>query len=493
MGKFLRISLWRKIIVKQARILFVIHDVYQDVNVFPLGVGYLASVLRKEGYHVDIYCQDLYHYSNDELAEYLDNNDYDIIGIGFLAARFKETIIDLCYVVNNHKKKAWLILGGHGPSPIPSYVLRTTKADIVVMGESEDIIIEVVREKINKTYNLLNIRGIAYRYGDSDKIIINDRRAPSSNINLLPFPAWDLFPIEDYKRSLRITNQKDDEYSLVALSSRGCVNKCNFCYRMEKGIRFRSIDNFVLELKYLKEKYNINNFFFDDEMFVLNKNRLLSFEKYLNKYNLNINFFCSARVDIINSDVVKILKRCGCSTISIGLESLDDNVLKIMNKNTTSEDNIRAIETILEIGDIYVSLNFLWGNIGDTEEGLEKIVNFIKKYNTYQEVRTVRPPTPYPGSELYYESIRQGKLKGPDDFFNRFVNSDLYMINFTNIPLTKFYNLLLCANKELLIDYYVNTSNKMEECDQLINNFKDLYGGKNVKFRGSRKNKFKQE
>ena len=161
-----------------------------------------------------------------------------------------------------------------------------------------------------------------------------------------------------------------------------------------------------------------------------------------------------------------------------------------MNKNTTAEDNIRVIEDILDVGGLFVSMNFLWGNIGDTEESLRKIVSFIKKYNTYREVRTIRPPTPYPGSELYYEAIRQNKLLGPGDFFNRFTNSDLYMVNFTDMSLQKFYKLLLGANEELLFDYYTHIKGDMVECNRLVNNFKNLYDGKNVNFRGARQKKF---
>ena len=92
---------------------------------------------------------------------------------------------------------------------------------------------------------------------------------------------------------------------------------------------------------------------------------------------------------------------------------------------------------------------------------------------------------------MYYEAIRQNKLKGPEDFFDRFINSDLYMINFTEISLSVFYDLLFNANKELLLDYYNNTNGNMKECDLLVNNFRDLYDGKNITFRGSRQKKFK--
>ena len=76
-------------------VLLIIHDVYQEDNEYPLSAGYLAAVLEKNGYSVEIYCMDVYHYTNKQLEEKLKHNKYHLIGVGFMAARFKETIIDL--------------------------------------------------------------------------------------------------------------------------------------------------------------------------------------------------------------------------------------------------------------------------------------------------------------------------------------------------------------------------------------------------------------
>ena len=477
--------------MKKGRILLIIHDVYQEVNVFSLGVAYIAAVLAREGHHVDTYCQDLFHYSNEELADYLDNNEYDIIGVGFLASRFNETIIDLCDTINKHKKKSWLVLGGHGPSPVPEYVLKKTNADIITIGEAEKSIIEIVKNKIDKKHNLDKINGIAWKKGK--KFFINSRVKPIMKLDKIPFPLWENFPIDKYKCSVRIFNQQKQEYSLTATSTRGCINKCNFCYRMEEAIRVRSMKNFVSELKKLNDLYSINNFIFADEMFVLNKKRLIQFEKELNKNNLNIRFSCDARVDKFDIELVTILKRCGCVFVNFGLESTDNKVLQLMNKNTTFEINTKAVESVLSVGGIGIGLNFLWGNIGDTESSLLNNVKFLKKYNTYKQIRTIRPPTPYPGSGLYYTAIRNGLLNGPEDFFNKFKNSDLYMVNFTNIPLERFYELLFEANKELILDHYYSTSKDMESANDFIDQFKKLYFGKNDKFRGVRKQLYLEE
>jgi len=377
-----------------------------------------------------------------------------------------------------------LVLGGHGPSPIAKYVLRKTNVDIITIGEAEKSIVEIVKEKINRTCNLRSINGIAWR--NNEEIFINNREDPISVLDDIPFPLWDCFPIDKYKKNVKIFEQPEQEYSLAAISTRGCINRCNFCYRMEDSIRLRSVNNFVLELKELNDRYQINNFIFSDEMFVLNKKRLIEFEKELNKNNLDIHFSCDARVDKIDNEIVTILKRCGCVFVNFGLESTDDRVLKLMNKNTTLEMNKRAVELILSVGGIGMGLNFLWGNIGDTEKSLFENVKFLNKYNTYKQIRTIRPPTPYPGSELYYIAIRNGLLNGAEDFFNKFKNSDLYMVNFTDIPIKRYYELLFEANKELILDHYANTSNDMKSANDLIKQFENLYFNGNIEFRGAR-------
>jgi len=471
--------------MKKGRVLFIIHDVYQNNNFFPLGIGYLAAVLKRAGVHVDVYCQDLYHYSNAQLSAYLDANDYDLIGIGFLAARFKETVQELCAVVNQHKKGAWLLLGGHGPSPIPEYMLEATGADIVTIGEAEETVIELLREKLNQTHRLEKIKGIAWRSGD--KVCLSPHRTPIRDLDSLPFPAWEIFPMEDYSQSVRIVyDQPPEEKSLVFYSSRGCINACNFCYRMERGIRIRSVGNVIEEIKILVKGYGIRYFQVFDEMFVLNKKRMFEFEKKLEQEKLDIRFFCDARVDIIDRELLESLKRSGCIFINFGFESMSDAVLKAMKKNATATENIKAIETALSVGGIGIGLNILWGNIGDTEETLRLGIDFIKKYNSYKQLRTIRPPTPYPGCELYYTAIKMGLLKGPGDFFEKFKNSDLCPVNFTDLPLQRFYELLFQANKELVLDHYQHTNGDMKEADCLIDQFRDLYSGKNTKFRGAR-------
>ena len=468
---------------QKGKVLLIVHDVYQEDNTFPAGIAYLAAVLKKERVDVKICCQDIFHYSNEELAKlFLKNEKYDLIGIGFMAARFKGTILDLCATINKFKKDAWLVLGGHGPTPISEYVLEKTNADVIAMGEAEETIVELLKCKLDNG-NLSQIKGIAYQ--DKNNIVINERRKPVVELDSIPFPEWSLFPMERYTTCLRLSGADKNDKTLGMLTSRGCINRCNFCYRMEKGIRFRSVENVIEEIKILKEKYGVTYFQFLDELFNFPKKRIFEFYEALKKNNLKIKFWCAARVDVLDEETAICLKESGCKFLNFGMESSDQNVLNLMKKNTTVEQNIQAAEITKKVG-IGLGLNFIWGNKGDTEESLQNNVKLIKKYNSYDQIRTIRPVTPYPGSELYYEAIEKGLLSGPEDFFNKFKNSDLLTVNFTALPKEEFYKLLFEANKELIIDHFSNTTKDMIEADKLIKDFYNLYFKGKANFKGAR-------
>ncbi len=472
---------------RNGKVMFIIHDVYQDDNEFPLGVGYLTAVLQKQKAEVKVCCQDIYHYTNEELAEkYLKNEDYDLIGVGFLAARFKETIIDLCDTINKYKKNARLILGGHGASAIPEYVLKTTKADFIAIGESEETIVELLNA-ILQNQGIENVKGIAY--WKNNKVVVNERRKPVKHLDELPYPAWDLFPMDIYTTNMKYPNLGDNEKAIQIITSRGCTNRCTFCYRMEKGIRFRKIEDVVDEMKYLYNKYGVTYFVIQDELFIASFKRLERFIDALKenglygkiKYNVSVGI----RADVATDELTKMLKDSGCTYVNIGFESVVQQCLDEYKKNTTVEDNIKSAELMIK-HDLRMGINFIWGIMSDNAETLKKSVEFIKKYNTYAELRTIRPVTPYPGSELYNYAISKGLLSGPEDFFEKFKNSDLLTVNFTDIPDDDFYKLLFEANKELILDHYKHSEMNLEEANQMIDNFYNLYFKGFIKFRGAR-------
>jgi len=470
---------------QKAKILFIVHDVYQDDNVFPLGIAYLAAVLREGGHQVQIYSQDVFHYTNEELAEFLDKNEFDMIGVGFLAARYEETIRTLAKVINEHKKNAKLVFGGHGPSAIPEYVLEDTKADIIAIGEAEKTIIPLVETILNKQ-DLSQVPGIAFRT-EQGGIKLTERQQPIKDLDSIPFPAWDLFPMNKYLNCLSLAGASEDEKTLAILSSRGCANRCSFCYRIEKGIRIRSMENVFQELKILQERYGITYVEFEDEMFIPNRERIKEFTEMLKKLHLPLKYNCQARVELAkDKEILKMLKESGCQLLNFGLESLDQNVLDLMGKNTKVEDNLIAVQNTIEAG-IHPGLNFMWANPGDTIGGLNKIVDFLLQYDAQGQLRTIRPPTPYPGCPLFDLAIKDRKLKGPGEFFDKFKNSDRLTVNLTDLSDEEVYNALLDANSRLIKNYHQKKAQK--EAQKMIDNFKRVYFPKDtedMKFRGAR-------
>lgn len=286
--------------------------------------------------------------------------------------------------------------------------------------------------------------------------------------------------------------QGQKQRSLDMITTRGCTNRCSFCYRMEKGIRARKMASIIEEMKILMSTYDVNYFHIGDELTFFNKKRVFEFEEALMKNGLNIKYYCDIRANLIDSDIAESLIRSGCQLANIGFESLDQVVLDGMHKDTKVEDNIRAANICNEAG-IVMGLNVMWANPYDSEESLWKIVDFLKKYNTYGQIRTIRPVTPYPGCPLYYDAIKKGLLKGPGDFFEKFRNSDLITVNFTNLPTNECHRLLFSANKELILDHFKKTKRDMKEAKNLIDDFYGLYFENDYKFRGARRYSRKPE
>ncbi len=470
---------------KIGKVLFVIHDLYQNDNHFPLGTAYLASALIAKGHEVVVYDQAINHYTNDQLADFLENNEFDLIGLGFMAARFNLTVLELTGIINRHKKNAWLVLGGHGPSPIPEYMLETTGAEIIAMGEGEEVLPEILECKLSEgtLQDKLRIAGIAFM--QEGHVYVNPRRSPVKDLDSLVPPAFELFDMNEYTTCLNFLVEDSRDKVFAIATSRGCIGKCNFCYRLEKGLRFRSTEKVADEIEFLQSRYGVNALFMQDELFVSSKKRLLEFSNILKKRDIKIKFTCDARVDIMDEELVDILADMGCKFINFGMESSDDNVLKIMGKQTTLAQNIKAAEIVKKAG-IGIGLNFLWGNIGDTATSLKDNVSLIKQYHTFSQVRTIRPPTPYPGCPLYYHSIETGKLNGPGDFFMKFKNSDLMTVNFTEMDDNSFYELLYQANSDLVDFYYENTNKDFEAANLLKSSFYNLYFKGDTSFKGAR-------
>jgi radical SAM superfamily enzyme YgiQ (UPF0313 family) len=459
------------------RVLLVVYDNDSYIHWFPQGLGYIAAVLKREGCEVVIYNQDLHHYPDEHLTQYLDNNQFDVIGLSFIAGYYQyRKALKISESINLAKKRPFYIIGGHGPAPEPDFFLNKTKADVVVIGEGEITIVELLSALADRK-SLKDIKGLAYL--DGNTVVINERRPLIKDIDSIPMPAYELFPIEHY-RLLRMPHASNSDFVMPLLSGRGCTFKCTFCYRMDEGLRPRSNGSIIEEIKLLKKNYGITYIAFSDELLMSSVERAQSLCEDFLREKLDIKWDCNGRLNYAKPEILQLMKRAGCVFINYGIEAMDDDVLKNMHTALTTKQIIKGIEATLESG-ISPGYNIIFGNIGDSRATLQKGVDFLLKYDDGAQMRTIRPVTPYPGAPLYYDAIKKGLLKDCEDFYeNKHTNSDLVAINFTGMTDEEFHQCLSEANSKLITNYF----NK--KLKNMIFQLNKLYAEKDITFRGFR-------
>lgn len=459
------------------KILLVVYDNDMYISVFPLGMAYIASVCRKAGHEVHIYSQDVFHFPESHLTDLLNREHFDVVGVGVIGGYYQyRKLLKISAGVNESKNRPFFILGGHGPSPEPEYFLKKTQADAVVIGEGENTIVELLKALELKS-DLAKIQGIAFI--KDGKFTQTPRRPLIQNIDEIPLPAWDLFPMDHYAL-LKEPNSKNSERTMLMLSGRGCTFKCNFCYRMDEGFRPRSSVSILEEIGILMKDYRASYIDFQDELLMSSIARTIELCEAILKSGLKFHWACNGRLNYARPDVLQLMKDAGCAFINYGIEAMDNQILKNMNKALTVDQIIKGIEATLSMG-ISPGFNILFGNIGESEKTLEKGVEFLLKYDDSAQMRTIRPVTPYPGSPLYYYAIEKGLLKNCEDFYeHKHINSDLLAINFTNLSDKEFHSHLCEANKKLIEKYF------SVQLKRAFNNAEKLYIGLDSSFRGFR-------
>lgn len=459
------------------RILLVVYDNASYTHYFPQGMAYIAAVLCENGHDVEIYNQDMNHYPESHLTEYLDNNKFDVVGLGVIGGYYQYIkLLEISEAINRSKNRPVYVIGGHGPSPEPEYFLKKSQADIAVIGEGEITIVKLMEAITNRT-PLADVKGIAFREGG--KVTINPRQPLIEDLDSIPFPKYDMFLIE-YYRLMPSVHSTSTDFVMPVLATRGCIFKCNFCYRMDEGFRTRSNENVIEEIKFLKKNYSITYIIFSGELLMFSVEATIKFCEDLIKAKLDIKWNCDGRLNYAKPEVMKMMKKSGCVFVNYGIEAFDDQILRNMNKALTTKMIVEGIKTTLDAG-ISPGYNIIFGNIGETKETLNKGVEFLLKYSDWAQMRTIRPVTPYPGSDLYYHAIEKGLLKDCADFYeNKHINSDLLAVNFTDMSDDEFHKALLEVNTTLIKAY---TQMKLAG---MIKQTEKLYLEKDVSFRGFR-------
>ena len=464
------------------KVLFVVYDNGSYDHVFPMGVGALSAVVKRDGHDFEIWNQDMHHWPDDHLRTYLDENKFDVIIFSLIAGYYQyQKMKSLAKAINNSKNRPFFLMGGYGPTPEPEFFIKKSGCDAIGMGEGE-VTIPKLLEALEYNKSLETVPGLAWM--ENGKLKKTPRAPLIHDLDSLPMIPYEKFPM-NYYRMLRMPKVDATDFCFPLMSARGCSFKCTFCYRMDPGYRMRTPVKLLDEIEFLYKEYGINYIAFQDDLLMSSVEHTEAVCLEFLKRDLPIRWNCNGRLNYCSEELLQLMKDAGCHFINYGIESMDQNVLNKMKKGLRPEMIVRGIEDTLKVG-ISPGLNFIFGNIGDNEKTIEKAVDFLIKYDDFAQKRTIRPVTPYPGSPLYYEAIKRGLLdkENPaEDFYERkHLNSDLICCNFTELSDEKFYDCLRWANSTLMKNYYERQkTSTLAQIDH-------LYKEKDATFRGFRHN-----
>lgn len=379
----------------------------------PLGLGYLASAIRKAGFTVQILDVGPERALMKDILDEIGKHQVSVVGISsFISNHYNG--IKIAKQIKEQYPDVKIMMGGPQASFIPEEVLRTGCIDVVTMFEGEITVPEVVDAFINNK-PIDNILGIAY-VNSNGEIITTPPRPLIEDINSIEFPAWDLFNMEKYT------------LPGIILTGRGCPYKCIFCAASAiSGARYRirNTKNVVDEIEFLNQKYNISSFFFADDTFTADENHCIDICREIRNRGLKIKWDAEARANTVNDRVVSEMAKAGCKHVLIGAESGDNYILKTIGKNITTQIIERAVKIFLSHGITVVS-SFIIGNPEDTEETITKTADFaIKLKRLSNDFSTCKfgMLTPLPGTPIYKNRDKLG-LKLISDNWDQYTFHD---------------------------------------------------------------------
>lgn len=374
----------------------------------PLGIYYIASFLSQYDYQVSVVDGEATHLNIPEILKKIKIFNPTYIGISSTTAVFHRALESAKAIKKEFPDKK-IILGGPHISSNVLHAMSFQEFDYGVIGEGEAAIKELLDALIEKK-QIDDIKGLTFR-NKNKEIIITPKREGIANLDILPFPAYDLIndisiytpPPSNYK-TLPVINM---------ITSRGCPSQCTFCDRSVFGEKYRqrSAQNIVNEIKYLKQKYGVREIAFVDDTFMLIKKRIFEIFELLDHENIHFYWTCMSRINIMDYEFLKYIKSKGCWHISFGIESGDENILKIIRKNISFEKTEQVIKWCHELG-IKTKGFFIIGHPGETLETINKTIKFACKLKLDDIVVTIN--TPIPGSEQHNEAAKYGTLDYTD-------------------------------------------------------------------------------
>lgn len=373
----------------------------------PLGILYLAAMAERNNYSVKVLDAFVEGIGINEILDRIGKLKSKAVGISSLTSDATVTI-KLCQKIKERFPDIFLILGNVHPSIYPHYFIEQGGADIIVHGEGEYIIVKIL-DAIKNGGGFSGIKGITYREGN--EIINTGLPELIMDLDDLPMPARHLVDMDRYQWPFYFFPpvwRNKPRFIRGMITSRGCPIGCVFCaVHAGRRPRFQSAKKMFGEFMELVTKYKADYIFFFDPLFIARHDRLIEFSEMLIKNKVNIPWSCEAHINYINKDILKLIKRAGCISLSYGIESGVQQLLDNVGKKTKIENIEQAVRWTNEAGIEPVGL-FMLGLPGETYDLSLKTIEFAKKLPIKHAQFSIT--TPYPGTALYNQLVGENKI-----------------------------------------------------------------------------------
>lgn len=388
-----------------------------------LGLGYLASVLRKNRHLVTIVDCAKKKMDHREYRNYIKKEKPDMVGVQVYTCDFSSTkrCLDIAKQLNG---ETITVVGGPHPSGDPMGTMETfNNADFAFSGEAELGLPKLIEYKESADEAKLgSIEGLVYRHGQKIKVHEQGRL---SNLGDIPFPSWDLIDPRTYPTAPHGSFSKSLPIAPI-VTTRGCPFECTYCavkVNSGRAFRMRSIDDIIEEIKYLQKNFGIKEIHIEDDCFTLVKSRVIEFCERLKKEDIVIDWACpnGIRLDTLDKELLLSMESAGCYSFAVGVESGSPRILSDMKRKETLETMIEKTELVASVTNIKMTGYFMIGYPSETKFDMEKTMELSLKLPLQRAA--FGSFFPLPGTEIYQRLKDSGKIEP------KFINWDLYQDN----------------------------------------------------------------
>jgi anaerobic magnesium-protoporphyrin IX monomethyl ester cyclase len=365
-----------------------------DLVLPPLGLAYLAAALEKANYTVKIV---------DAFADGLDfeetlaalENRYRIVGF-YCHTQNVPAIIAMAERLKKAEHPPHVIVGGPHATAMPEEcVSGNSVVDAAAFGEGELTIVELV-DCLLHGKPLGAVKGIFYR--EDGQVKSTGPRPQIQNLDTLPMPAYHLLPMKKYRSFI----EADGQSIVHIIGSRGCFNDCNYCHSTKMWgptVRWHSPERVMEEIDHLEKTYDVKFFQFFDDIFTLDAKRVKVLMKEFRQRKLQKRWVCSTRIDLLTEEVVKDLSEGGVHHVAIGIETVNDRLLKVINKNVTKEQTLKTVALCNKYR-VPVMGMFILGLPTETTAEAQETLDFAKATDFHIAIFSFL--TVYPGTNFWH-------------------------------------------------------------------------------------------